>query len=101
MFLMTFKSWICCVYFFSAEIGGIIVNESKIFLEKAVDEVYYTIRPNATEYEKIITNFADASKCSSPNHQWTEWGSFTDLSRNTSDGNDYELLEGHRSENSW
>ena len=71
------------------------------FSERAVDEVYYKIKPNATEYEKIITNFGDPTKCFSNGHQWTEWASFTNLSQNTSDGNDYEPLEGHRSKNSW
>ena len=46
----------------------------------------------------IKTNFEIASKCASPYH-WTQWNSFTDLSSNDSDGNDYETLNRHRNKN--
>ena len=55
--------------------------------------------PNEAEMNDIKTNFEIALKCALP-YQWTEWNSFTDLSSNESDGNDYETLYLHRIQNS-
>ena len=59
--------------------------------------------PNETELERIKINAngerSITPKCPNPNFQWTEWSSYTDLSDPTSDGNDYEMLERHRSIN--
>ena len=52
--------------------------------------------PNETEMSQIKTNYTNALKCPEPNH-WTLWNSYTDLSENDSDGNDYETLDLHRS----
>ena len=64
------------------------------------DEHFYNkTKPNETEIEVIKTDFDNPLKCLSP-YQWTSWNSYTDLSKNNSDGNDYETLDRHRFQNS-
>ena len=54
--------------------------------------------PNETEMEKIRKNFDNPILCpQSEGKYWTEWNSFTKLSENEGDGNDYETLDQHRS----
>ena len=56
--------------------------------------------PNEKELERIKIN-ADVEGSITPkctmNYRWTSWRSYSNPSDPTSDGNDYEMLELHRS----
>ena len=52
--------------------------------------------PDDEKMIEIKQNFEIPSKCPKPKY-WTQWASFTDLSKTDNDGNDYETLDRHRS----
>ena len=53
-------------------------------------------KPTETELESIYTKYVpDKSKCQGSN-EWTDWGSATDPTDPTQDGDDYETLHDHQ-----
>ena len=67
----------------------------KFITNLAVIETLLT-KPNETELESIYTKYvSDESKCQGPN-EWTDWGSATDPTDPTQDGDDYETLHDHQ-----
>ena len=73
----------------------------KIFISEYAETHLFNM--NYTSMEKIKRNDDETndenSKCPSPKYTWTEWNSVTDPLAEDSDGNDYELLDDHRSLN--
>ena len=77
------------------------IEHEKIYILEYAETHLFNI--DDVPLEKIKKNDDESndenSKCLSPKYTWTEWNSLTDPLAEGSDGNDYELLDDHRSLN--